>query len=204
MYLFFILNLLPTCTSIMESLGANYSFFQENGEVKEIPQLNRPYGQFNRTSLFCPEQIDSCKWGDEWQRKLQTPIYFSTLCCVNVKQRLLAAPEQHSLRKGVVKVQRSSFIISFLDTAVALKTLYNVKLNPIIYFSSITCRSHSEMSSNGKQWIFQHFSILLSSLGSTWKVPSVVSKLQHHSHFHNHFVLFLARDAWEHCPDFLQ
>lgn len=42
------------------------------------------------------------------------------------------------------------FIISFLNTAVALKALYNVKLNPITSFSSITCGSHSEMSSNGK------------------------------------------------------
>lgn len=102
---FFILKLLPTHASITESLGANNSFFQENGEVKEIPQLSRPYGQINRTCLFCTEQIDSCKWIEKWQRKLQTPIYFSTSCCVNVKQRLRAAPEQHSLRKGVVKVQ---------------------------------------------------------------------------------------------------
>lgn len=71
-------------------------------------------------------------------------------------------------------------------------------------FSSITCGSHSEMSSNGKWWIFQHLSIVLNSLGSTWKVASVVSKRQQHSHLHTHFVLSLGRNAWERCPDFLQ
>lgn len=111
MYLVFILKWLLTCAPITESLRPNNSFFQENGEAKEIPQLNRPYGQINMTCLFCPEWIDSCKWAEEWQRKLQTPIYFTTFCCVNVKQRVLAASEQHSLRKQVVKaqIQRSTF-----------------------------------------------------------------------------------------------
>lgn len=181
MCLVFILKLLSSCASIVESLRTNNSFFQENGEIREIPQLNRPYWQINRTCLFWPEQINSCKWAEEWQKKLQTPIYFSTFCCVNVKERL-AVHEQYSLRKRVVKVQRPS-IISFLDTAVALKALHNVKWNSIMSFSSITCRSHSEITSNGK-WTFQYFSILLNSLGSIWKVASVVSKLQHHSHFH--------------------
>lgn len=94
--------------------------------------------------------------------QMQTSIYFSTSCCVNVKQRLLAAPEQHSLRKGVVKVQiqRSTSHNFFPWYCSSIKSTLQCKnWIPLCLSAPLLVEKfrHSEMSSKGKWWIFQHF-----------------------------------------------
>lgn len=150
MYLVFILKLLPTCASITESLRANNSFFQDNGEVREILQLNRPYGLIGHPFSVLSKSTHASELRSG-KGNCRHP-FISVPSVVLMWNRDYWHNEQHSLGKGVVKeqLQRCTFYNFFSWYCNNVKSTPQCKLNLLMSFSSITCGSHSEMSSNGK------------------------------------------------------
>ena len=188
-------------------------------ESVPVPRFWRLWDQIAHFSREWRGQGDPTMWTDLMDRLIRY-VFLSFLCKrgeerpkeaadTNLPQHLPSCECETGIigsiwtmpaSRQIVKVQIQRPIYCQLissHTAIALKsfkeTTQNCKSYYILWLHYLG--SYLEVSSNGEYWIFQCYSVLLNSLGSIWKVASVVSKRWHHSHFHSHFVLLPASEA---------